>query len=619
LDKKISTARLHRAYALLGIVLAGATALSLVSYFYFLSISYEIEDTIRNDLRQHSKNEAFHLAELMEKQVQFIATSVDIAANSPSIQSGILEEGSEVINLAQMRTLKLTDRYFWLDANGRTLWSSAFANNPEEYQKYKGFDVSNRPYFTEVAQTNKPYFSAVSKSPIDNTQRMFISYPVIVDEQMRGVIVASIRADTLSQSITEQVAPGFESSVGIVDSQGGIVYSQTAELVGENLFGEKVQSVLIPAFESQEKLEEFNNFMKESISPSTSEVYSRDFAAVTGAAATISSAPIRIVESEQNENALPHQILTLYISTPHNLAAKVAPLVDAQRNYSIAIIAGISAAALIISYFILSSNKRLERTVSKRTQELSKANERLLEHDKLQKEFINIAAHELRTPVQPLLGAAEMMEDQLLAGQQDVKVGKPEVEMILRNSKRLAQLTYDILEVSRIESNSLRLQKEQVNLQDKIKRVIEDVQSFIGDKDLKIVFEPKVNEPVIVEADRTKLFEILSNLIRNAIKFTDKGIIKVILDKSDTESIVIVQDTGKGIDPDIMPKMFSRFTSKSDSGTGLGLFISKSIVEAHGGRIFGENNPTGIGAKFEFTLPLYAPSNRKTEREASKA
>jgi signal transduction histidine kinase len=204
----------------------------------------------------------------------------------------------------------------------------------------------------------------------------------------------------------------------------------------------------------------------------------------------------------------------------------------------------------------------------------------------------------------------------MLAGQEEVKVSRPEIELIIRNAKRLAQLTYDILEVSRIESNSLQLHKEQVNLQDKIERVIEDVKVFCNGKDLRIIFEPKVNQPVIVEADKTRLFEVLTNLLRNAIKFTDKGTIKVILDKSDSEAIVSVIDTGKGIDPQIMPKMFGRFTSKSDSGTGLGLFISKSIVEAHSGSITGENNPDGPGAMFRFTIPLYIVKS-ETEKEPS--
>jgi signal transduction histidine kinase len=627
-------------YTLLGIVVAVGIVLSLVSYFYFVSVSNEIGDTIRNGLRQHSKNEAFHLCEILEREIQFIVSSVDIAVNSPSIQSGKVEQGSEVINLAQQRTSSLTDRFFWLDASGKTIWSSGFMNNPEEYEQYRGSDVSDRPYFVEVARTNKPYFGPVIKSPIDNSQRMFISYPVFVDESFRGVVVASIKADQLAKSIAEESSLGFESSVEIVDSQGSIVYSQAPEHIGDNLFDQKLQSVLqAPAFESQEKFEEFNEFLRMSIDPTIpKEVHSRDFRTVTGDTATVIASPIRVVESElegnaeqhqelegnaeQHQelegNAEQHQILTLYMSIPYNVAANVASLVDAQRNYSVVVIAAISAAAIIVSYFILSSNKRLERTVAERTQGLREANERLKEHDRLQSEFINVAAHELRTPVQSLLGAAEMLDDQMLAGEESIRMSKL-VEMILRNAKRLAKLTYDILQVSRIESNSLKLQKEQINLQEKIERVIEDVKPFVDQgKQLQIVFEPKVNEPIIVEADRTKLFEVISNLLRNAIKFTSKGTIKIVLEKSDSEAIVTVQDTGKGIDPEIMPKMFEKFTSKSDSGNGLGLFISKSIVEAHGGTISGENNSNGIGAKFRFTLPLYIVKGG-TEKEPSKA
>jgi signal transduction histidine kinase len=552
----------------------------------------------------------------MEKQIQFVATSVNVAASSQSVESGILADGAEVMNFAQQRTPNLTDRYFWLDEEGKTIWSSAFASNPEDYQKYKGFDVSDRPYFAQVAQTGKPYFSPVTKSLIDGSERMFISYPVNVDGNFQGAVVGSIKADTLSKSITQELAPGFDSSPGIVDSQGGVVYSQSSEIVGESLFSDKVQSALAPAFQSKEKLEEFNQFLRESISTKTQEgVDSRDFTTVTGAEATISAAPITIAESEQSANTIQHQILTLYISTPHNVAAKVAPLVDARRDYSISIIAGIAGAAIIASYFILSSDKRLEGTVTERTLELKQANERLKEHDKLQTEFINIAAHELRTPVQPLLAAAEGLEDQILAGQEEVKLTKPEVDMILRNSKRLVQLTSDILEVSRIESNLLKIHSDEVNLQDKIGRVIEDVKGFIADKDVKIVFEPKVSDPVIVQADKTKLFEVLSNLLRNAIKFTNKGTIRVILDKSGNAAIVTVIDPGKGIDPDILPKMFKRFTSKSDSGTGLGLFIAKSIIEAHGGTIQGENNPDGTGARFEFTLPLSTTAIKTETKE----
>jgi signal transduction histidine kinase len=178
--------------------------------------------------------------------------------------------------------------------------------------------------------------------------------------------------------------------------------------------------------------------------------------------------------------------------------------------------------------------------------------------------------------------------------------------MLARNANRLVRLTSDILEVSRIESKALKLRKEPVELVNKISNVVADAKSFIEKgKDVKIVFEPgRIGDRVMVEADRAKLFEVLSNLIRNAIKFTEKGVVEVSLEKEGDHAKISVRDTGKGIDPEIMPRLFTKFATSSDEGTGLGLFISKSIVEAHGGRIWAQNNPDGVGATFTFTLPI---------------
>jgi two-component system, OmpR family, sensor histidine kinase VicK len=116
-----------------------------------------------------------------------------------------------------------------------------------------------------------------------------------------------------------------------------------------------------------------------------------------------------------------------------------------------------------------------------------------------------------------------------------------------------------------------------------------------------------------VEADRAKLFEVLSNLIGNAIKFTENGTISVSIEKEDGHARISVRDDGKGIDPEIMPRLFTKFATNSDQGTGLGLFISKNIVEAHGGKIWANNNPDGQGATFTFTLPMEKVEEIKSE------
>src|SRR4029079_6138877 len=223
-------------------------------------------------------------------------------------------------------------------------------------------------------------------------------------------------------------------------------------------------------------------------------------------------------------------------------------------------------------------------------------------HDKLQNEFVNLAAHELRTPAQAIVGYAELLD-------KSDERNKSYERTLLRNAERLYRLTSDILDVSRIESGTLKLEKINFDINDKIKNVIKDVSegssSTLLKRKIKIEFEP-TRDPILVHADKARIFQVISNLLTNAIKFTDNGIISLSAEKSDLthEAIVTVTDTGTGISLELLPRIFEKFVGKSESGTGLGLYISKSIVEAHAGKIEAHNNPNGKGAIFKFRLPL---------------
>src|SRR5215210_4276148 len=246
---------------------------------------------------------------------------------------------------------------------------------------------------------------------------------------------------------------------------------------------------------------------------------------------------------------------------------------------------------------------------------------RLELQEKMEKEFINMAAHEIRTPVQPLLGMTDILMSQFEEGEgeeqqqergkknkKEIAVTKEEIEMIARNVKRLERLTADILDVSRIESNTLKLSEKLIDLNQKIRIVVNDEKSAIPrGKELKIIFDQRESAPLFVKGDKSRLFEVLTNLLGNAIKFTDSGgTITITAEKTaaKNEAMVSIKDTGKGIDSEILPRLFTKFASKSDNGTGLGLFLSKGIIEAHGGRVWAENNTEGKGAIFRFTLPL---------------
>ena len=224
--------------------------------------------------------------------------------------------------------------------------------------------------------------------------------------------------------------------------------------------------------------------------------------------------------------------------------------------------------------------------------------EELKRTDSMQREFINIASHEMKTPTQAIMGFSEMLE-------QHPDRREEMTEAIKRNAKRLHKLTNDILDVSRIESQNLRLNKEKVNINEKISNVVNDIKNQIRNPDkLQIVFL-NLKEPLYVEADKIRLYQVIANLLSNAIKFTKEGTISIKAQLKDNNEIaIIVKDPGAGIDNDVMPRLFTKFATRSDVGTGLGLYISKNIIEAHGGRMLAENNPDGKGATFSFSLPL---------------
>ena len=226
--------------------------------------------------------------------------------------------------------------------------------------------------------------------------------------------------------------------------------------------------------------------------------------------------------------------------------------------------------------------------------------EELESNEKMQKEFINIAAHELRTPVQPILGMAELIELNFEDGKDKIEISKDEIDMILRNAQRLERLSSDILETARIESQSLRLNKEWFSLEDVISRAISDTKNQIDNANITITYEPI---DISVYADKERIAEVICNILNNAIKFTPAGKINISSEANNNEAIILIRDEGKGIDPEIMSKIFTKFATKSEKGTGLGLYISKSIVEAHGGKIWAKNNEEQKGATFGFTLP----------------
>ena len=263
-------------------------------------------------------------------------------------------------------------------------------------------------------------------------------------------------------------------------------------------------------------------------------------------------------------------------------------------------------------YHMVNSIKNIKNQ-NELIKELKKANEELKYKDQLKDEFINIAVHEIKSPIQPIIAFTEFLRQKGMNIEQD----KEFLEIIFRNAKRLMQLAEEILDVTRIESGSFFLNKEKFNLQEMITDILKEYEQKIQNKsNIKLFYESHDNNEIIIAADRNRLSQVIYNLLNNAIKFTNEGSITVIVERRKknnsnnyNEIRVSIKDTGTGIHPEILPKLFTKFATKPmTGGTGLGLFISKCIIEMHGGKIWANNNEDGteegIGSTFTFSLPV---------------
>jgi signal transduction histidine kinase len=631
------------------IIAAVAIGLSLLSYQYSILTSEKIATAATENLKENGRIQAYHMSKSLENRLETVRNNLEILANAPLIQLGEYPQARVLVNTAEDSTEGFTDSYFWIDELGKLRWAGAFVDQ-KVYDQYYGADRTDRPYFTEPRDTHKPFFSTLRDS-VDGVPRIYAAYPIIYNSDsgstFKGVIVASMNLKSLGNSVTEQLPPNSQGAVSLIDRDGTILYTQNNALLGKNYFSNEVQSLLFTNHLSADQKDTFNAIMRDSVAGNSGTIeYSS-----SGVPLILAYNPVMFDLGTGNRQ----QAMSLHLTLPKAFASEIVLLIEQQRNLSTIVPAAIGAVAVAIALMIVRWNSKLERTVKERTSKLEAANKRLEAQERAQREFINIAAHELRTPIQPILGLSEIIGERILnlanrlQGRKEEEVLYkqlqnissistqsdslnrssslsssiekivPMVDVINRNARRLEKLASNLLDVSRIENNkSLELSKEKFDLMRMTENVINDMRSVIPyGKEIQIRFESKVKKAsVMIEGDRERILEVISNLLSNAIKFTQEGEVVVVLDEKDGETIVSIKDTGVGIAREIYPNLFTKFTTTTEKGTGLGLFIAKNIVEAHGGKIWAENNSDGGGAMFTFSLPTssYATESMINEK-----
>lgn len=555
-----------------------------ISYGLFFYLQNNTENSIRNSLFEQQKQRQIESTEALSHHIasdlDLIMSKLELFANSDTLQQGNLVGNKTTEELEktyqQINSRTPLDRLFILDKNN--IVKSSIAAN--DLPRFVGVDFSYREWARETKDMLPVYSNGFEGR--DGLYRTAITFPIINENTREyiGLVAASL-----------STIPFFEYYGNIYDikSQYLAVLDRNAvqlihpvkSFIGTSFFGNHTQQIT-------GHNEILNNIIRTVMS---GKPYSDTYEFRNGERLN-TGYPIWVGSKPE---------YFVFVITPTSaIFSQINDVILTQRIEIFSLLAGVTAAVAVLIVFLMKWNTNLNNEVKRRTRELESANEQLKLHDKMQKEFINVAAHELRTPIQPILGLSEIIQSQVV----DENL-RSLVDVIRRNAKRLQGLTEDILDVTRIESHTLKLNKEKFNLNDVITTCINDVtindKNRNNGKNVKLLYEPR---DIIVEGDKGRISQVISNILSNATKFTTDGSISIKSEKSNNQVIISVKDTGKGIDSELFPRLFSKFASKSFSGTGLGLFIAKSIIESHNGKIWAENNIDGRGATFYFTLPL---------------
>jgi signal transduction histidine kinase len=572
-----------------------------ISYGLFFYFQNNTENNIRNSLFYQQKQRQMDATEALSHHISSdldsIMARLQMLANSAVSQEGKLS-GNETTKLLQevynqINSITPADRLFILNKDNIATINII----PEGEKSFVGVNFSYREWVKQTKDTLMPVFSNGFEG-MDGTYRIALAYPIVNKNtgQYLGLVGAAIPTIFFFEHYGN-IYNIKSQYLAVMDRNSVQLIHPIKSFIGTPFFGSHTQEVT-----------GHNTILNSLIRRVLSGKQDFDIYEFKNGERLNTGNPIFVAGKP---------IYFIFVITPTStIYSQINDVISVQRLQTFSLLAGITTAVVILIVFLIKWNSSLDREVKRRTKELDEsnkqlvlankklesANEQLKVHDNMQNEFINIAAHELRTPIQPILLLSDALKSKIKDNEQFTLI-----DVISRNAKRLRRLTEDILDVTRIESKSLKLHKEQFNLNDVIVNTINDIKinRYFNNKkdDIKILYDS--DKDIFVKADKERVSQVIFNLLSNAIKFAngEGGNISIMSEKKDNQLIVSIKDTGTGIDSEILPRLFSKFVTKSFEGTGLGLFISKSIIEAHGGKIWAGNNSNGKGATFSFILP----------------
>ena len=575
-------------------------------FFYQQNITEQnVKNSIFAQYKDRQIESTLAISEHISSDLKLLKSILQGIADSSLLQQGLLygdridkmmqEKFSEVNNVTKVDTIFIADKD---DIVSYEIVS-------EGTRRFINIDLSFREYIQETKNTLRSTFSDGFKG-IDTIERIALAVPIVNSSsgEFMGIVGVKIPTESFF-SLYGNIQDTGSQFLVVIDKKGILLaVGADKSLVGKNFFGEFVQNFT----NHNPILMNLTQNLLQGIPGYAIYNYGNGERLTTNALVFIQGKPLYFIQ----------------IVTPTTtIYSKINNVLFEEKLTMFSLIGGIIAAITALIIVLIKWNSILNNEVKKRTKELQEsnreialANEELKVHDKMQKEFINVAAHELRTPIMPIIGLSELLYNKVLNKNENnlkQETLKEYLQTLVRNAYRLQKLVEDILDVTKIESRIFKLNTELFELNEVISNVVTDFENNIKNKKSKIqiLYEPNRNK-IFVNADKIRLTQVISNILDNSLKFTQEGFIIITTrittkekdDDKDNKVIVIIKDSGIGIDNEILPKLFTKFVTKSNQGTGLGLFIVKKIIEAHGGKIWAENNSNGIGSTFYFTLPI---------------
>jgi len=577
---------------ILGSLIAMAAVSAFLVYMAQLNAESQIKLAASQTFRQQLVESVRGAAISTDVSLASVEKSLESAAESGIASNGNSSQVISTLNTVKAGSAPFSPEVFWIDSKGILREST---NQSISWQQ--GQDMSQQGFFKQARGVTQS-FIAQPFAAFNGQQSIAVVEPISAySATFDGVLVAVIPISAVGHLIAEHtISSSGDQGFLLVSTDGSVLLNDNTPFTGKNILD---GSFLDP------------------VSADTKGIASQSFSLMAQGRPGV----FEFTNQATGQSVLMAYEPIQFMNTPYWAVAStrgmsdIQPLidsVDSQRLFNIAAIVLIGLISLVFAIMILMFNRRLHGVVVKQDKQISmqltdlqKAYDRLVEQDVLKDEFINIAAHELRTPVLPIMLSAEGLEEEL-----GVKNAK--VDIILRNARRINKLTNDILDVSRIESNTFKLQKDKTEIRKFIEEIIEDASLKLSEKkkNLKLALEYNLpNQIKEVSFDSARIQQVLVNLIDNAINHTESGTITIRVETSTKFQgflEISVHDQGSGIDPAIKPRLFEKFatTGKKTKGTGLGLYLSKAIIEKHGGKIWAEDNAGGKGATFSFVLPI---------------